>query len=55
MRVVAEYRNQAEECRKLGERAASAHYQEILELIARAWEKLADLRQRDIEPPDVDV
>jgi hypothetical protein len=50
MRVVAEYRSQAEECRKLGERVANSHDQQILEMIARAWEKFADLRQRDIDP-----
>jgi hypothetical protein len=47
---VAEYRSQAEECRKLGERVANSHDQQILEMIARAWEKFADLRQRDIDP-----
>jgi hypothetical protein len=36
MHVVAEYRSQAEECRKLGERATNSHDQEILKLIARA-------------------
>ena len=55
MRVVAEYRSQAEECRKLGERVANSHDQQILEMIARAWEKFADLRQRDIDPPDIDA
>jgi hypothetical protein len=55
MRVVAEYRSQAEGCRNLRERAANSNDQLILEMIAQAWEKLADLRQRDIEPPDIDA
>jgi hypothetical protein len=55
MRVVTEYRSQAEGCRKLGERTANLDDQLIWELIARAWEKLADLRQRDIEPTNIEA
>jgi hypothetical protein len=55
MRFVAQYRSQAKECRKLGKRTVSPDDKLIFELIAQSWERLADLRQRDIEAPDIDA
>jgi hypothetical protein len=47
MRIVTEYRKHAEKCWELANFIAD---KQILERLAKTWEKLADLRKRDREP-----
>lgn len=50
MRIVAEYRRNAEECRKLAKLLTKAEDKRALEQMAETWEKLAVLRERDLIP-----
>lgn len=50
MRMVAEYREHAEECRELARRLTSPRDKTTLEKMARSWEMLAQLRKQDVEP-----
>ena len=52
MRIVSEYRQRAEEYRKLAKLAASAEDSNLFEDMAQKWDVLADLRRGDIEPGD---
>jgi hypothetical protein len=52
MRIVCEYRQRAEECRKLAKLAARLEERKAFEDMAQKWEMLADLRIGDIEPED---
>src|SRR6516162_5991528 len=52
MRIVSEYRQRAEEYRKLAKLAASAEDSNLFEDMAQKWDMLADLRIGDIEPED---
>jgi hypothetical protein len=45
MKLVAEYRNFAEEYRKLSDRSAKPTDKEALKLMARAWDKVAAVRE----------
>ncbi len=45
MKTVAEYRMYAEECRKLAARTARSEDKQALEVIARAWERIANERE----------
>jgi hypothetical protein len=48
MKTVAEYRMYAEECRKLAARTARAEDKQALEVIARAWERVANEREASL-------
>jgi hypothetical protein len=50
--IVSEYRQRAEEYRKLAKLAASPEDSNLFEDIAQKWDMLADLRIGDIEPED---
>ena len=50
MRIVSEYRQRAEEYRKLAKLAASPEDSDLFEDMAQKWDMLADLRIDDIEP-----
>jgi hypothetical protein len=50
MRIVSEYRQRAEECRKLARLAASPESSKFFENMAHNLDMLADLRIDDIEP-----
>ena len=52
MRIVSEYRQRAEEYRKLAKLAASPEDSNLFEDMAQKWDMLADLRIGDIEPED---
>jgi hypothetical protein len=52
MRTVSEYRQHAEECRKLAKLAANLEDSKVFEDMAQKWDMLADLRIGDIEPED---
>jgi hypothetical protein len=52
MRIVSEYRQRAEESRKLAKLAASPEDRNLFEDMAQKWDMLADLRIGDIEPED---
>jgi hypothetical protein len=52
MRIVSEYRQRAEGCRKLAKLAASLEERKAFEDMAQKWEMLADLRIGDIESED---
>jgi hypothetical protein len=45
MKTVAEYRVYAEECRKLAVRTARADDKQALEMLARAWDRIATERE----------
>ena len=49
MGTVPEYRIHADRCRELANSMTTPIEKKILEEIARSWEKLADLRERDRE------
>ena len=52
MPIVAEYRNNADECRKLAKLMPKPDDRETLERMAQTWEKLAEDHERDLEGPD---
>jgi hypothetical protein len=52
MRIVPEYRQRAEECRRLAKLAANPESSKFFEDIAQNFDLLADLRIGDIEPED---
>jgi hypothetical protein len=49
MRKIAEYRTHAEKCRELANAMGAPADKDILEGLARSWEGLANLRERDLE------
>jgi hypothetical protein len=51
MRTVTEYRKHAEKRWELANFTTEPTNKEILERLAEAWEKLADLRKRDRDTP----
>ena len=48
MRAAADYLKHAMECRALAERMTQPDDKNVLEEIAKAWEKIAVLRQQDL-------
>ena len=50
MRTIDEYRVNAERCRALAKLTVNVEEKTVLEELARAWERLVELRQDDIEP-----
>jgi hypothetical protein len=48
MRAIADYLQHAIECRRLAEHMTQPHDKKILEELARAWEKIAAIREHDI-------
>jgi hypothetical protein len=50
MKLVAEYRQFAEEYRKLSKKLVRPTDKEALELMARAWDKIATAVERDAYP-----
>jgi hypothetical protein len=48
MRVVAEYRQRAKQCRDLAARASKPADKKRLKYAAEAWAKMAALRQRNL-------
>jgi hypothetical protein len=59
MRKAPEYRQQAEECRKLLAKARDQEHREMLRTMAETWDRLADERERQgfraVAPPALDV
>jgi hypothetical protein len=51
MRKISEYRAHAEECRQLARQIKQPEQQRQLEEMAKAWDMLADERQRQIAKP----
>jgi hypothetical protein len=49
MRKVADYRTHAEKCRELASSMSDTTDKETMEQLARSWERLANLRERDLE------
>jgi hypothetical protein len=49
MDTVAEYRQNATECRKLSQLASKLEDKEALEQLAQTWEKLAASRERELQ------
>jgi uncharacterized protein YjiS (DUF1127 family) len=52
MRAVTEYRDRAQECRKLARMVNKLEDKYALDHAAQSWERLADRRLRDIETED---
>ena len=52
MGAVTEYRNRAQECRKLARMVHKLEDKYALDSAAKSWERLADRRERDIEAED---
>jgi len=50
MRAVTEYRDRAQECRKLARLVHRLEDKYALDCAAQSWERLADRRERDTEP-----
>jgi hypothetical protein len=48
MRAVADYLHHAIACRELAERTTQRGDKKILEELAKAWEKIAALREQDL-------
>jgi hypothetical protein len=48
MRAIAEYPQHAIDCRTLAERMTQPQDKKILEELAKAWEKVAALREQDL-------
>jgi len=48
MRAIAEYLQHAIDCRTLAERMTQPQDRKILEELAKAWEKVAALREQDL-------
>ena len=52
MRRVTEYKQYAKDCRTLAAQITQPEDKMALEEIAKAWEKVAALREYDVEEPD---
>jgi hypothetical protein len=52
MRRVAEYKQHAKDCRALAESFVWPDDKVVFEEIAKAWDKIAALRERDLKEPD---
>ena len=52
MRTLDEYKQHANYCRALAARMTQPKDKAILEEIAKAWEKVAALRERDLHEAD---
>jgi hypothetical protein len=52
MRRVAEYKQHAKDCRTLAAQITQPEDKMALEEMAKAWEKVAALRECDVEEPD---
>jgi hypothetical protein len=52
MRAVSEYRERAQECRKLASVVHNLEDKYALDRAAQIWERLAQRRERDIEAED---
>jgi len=52
MRRVAEYKQHAKDCRALAAQITQPEDKMALEELAKAWEKVAALRECDVEEPD---
>jgi hypothetical protein len=52
MRRLVEYKQHAKECRILAAQIARPEDKMALEELARAWDKVAALRECDLEGPD---
>lgn len=50
MRKVADYRKHAEKCRELAKSMTEPDNKEILQTLARSWDRLATIRERDLQP-----
>jgi hypothetical protein len=50
MRAAAEYRKQAEECRRLAQQMAAPEDKRTLQELAETWEMLAKLHDRELIP-----
>jgi len=50
MKTAEEYRQHAEECRRLAELARSAEERAAILIIAASWEELASYRERRVTP-----
>jgi hypothetical protein len=49
MHIVEQYRKHARNCREIAKRLDRPEDRQMLERLAKAWETLADLRERDIK------
>jgi hypothetical protein len=49
MRTVAEFRKHAEECREMAKKLSREDDKKAMELMAAAWEKVANDRERDLK------
>ena len=54
MRKVEEYKQNAKQCRALAARMTRLENRVALEEVARAWEKMTALRERDLHEADED-
>jgi hypothetical protein len=52
MRRMAEYKQHAKECRTLAAQTTQREDKMALEEMAKAWDKIAALRDRDLEEPE---
>ena len=52
MRAVTEYRDRAQECRKLARMVLKLEDKYALVCAAQSWERLADRREREVEAED---
>ena len=52
MRAITEYRDRAQECRKLARMVHKLEDKYVLDCAAQSCERLADRRERDIEAED---
>ena len=52
MRAVTEYRDRAQECRKLARMVLKLEDKYALVCAAQSWERLADRRERKVEAED---
>jgi hypothetical protein len=52
MRRVEEYKQHAKDCRTLAAQITQPGDKMALEEIAKAWDKVAALRERDLDEPD---
>ena len=52
MRRLVEYKQHAKECRTLAAQMTRPEDKMALEELAKAWEKVAALRECDVEEPD---
>jgi hypothetical protein len=52
MRAETEYRDRAQECRRLARMVCKLEDKYALDHAAQSWERLADRRERDFEAED---